>query len=224
MRIPEWVTYTYTPVIIATIGAILAIVAAAIQAHSGERTEKTRVGEFKTLLQRTNLALETNKKVFDNTAVQLEKLQEILKRNEELIETQSDIIASLTDTQHDITGGNSLCYLSITPIYNLGKAFVILNTLGDHHLRDVDIKIYDNTSKKTYEKNYGLIKVGQTNRVIMELPIPDHYKDNLFSVFVSSFSQTWSQQIVTRPTAKRAQLTFDTRYRIYKLEVSLVDD
>lgn len=80
MRIPEWVTYTYTPVIIATIGAILAIVAAAIQAHSGERTEKTRVGEFKTLLQRTNLALETNKKVFDNNCCSIGKIAGDLKK------------------------------------------------------------------------------------------------------------------------------------------------
>ena len=82
----KWMESPYLPVIIATIGAILAIAAAAVQAYNSDLTEKKRVGEYEALLKKSNDALDSNQKTLEKADEQIAKLESILENNKKLLE------------------------------------------------------------------------------------------------------------------------------------------
>ncbi|WP_316828606.1 hypothetical protein [Pedobacter miscanthi] len=99
------------------------------------------VVSFATLYQNWKSSLKTNN-ILDNTKLQLEKLESLTTKNEQLAEQLNDA------AQHivlNITGGDG--YASVLPVVNsdLGNVTLAIENKGNYPLRNLSVRIFNAT-------------------------------------------------------------------------------
>lgn len=222
---PSWLTYPYTPVILAFIGGVAALIVAWLQAYNSDLTEKNRIGEHRDLQERSNkiiesaqtllnkqdLALNTSNtliiqqqgllesinKTLENTKYTLDSTQKIIRSQNDLIISQSKIVHQQIETIKEITGGDGIPRLYVR----------IVDTYSKSHYR-VDFYV---TNPSEYAIRSCSISLSEDESNF--LSPPEEYTNTFKSLMLSDLPKDGSIHI------KSLSLPFSLKEKRYDIQV-----
>lgn len=148
----------------------------------------------------------------------LQEKNDLLQTQVNFLTQQNDILRQgEIEINDNITGGTSSCYLEFRTHPFESTAYVFLRHEGKSLLREIDITIKDHTNNKTYERHYGTVKVINGRKLVMDIPFASG-NENVFSILISSFNNSWNEQVVIYPgNIKRHGQVHESVYRLYQL-------
>lgn len=204
-----------TGVFVGAIGTAIFAIIVAIYTFRGSLDQDKKSVALSGKVDYGNLLGQDNR----NLITDLQKINKQLDRQVKVLRQQNDSLRKTSKLISDnITGGNSSCYLEFIPNESDAHAYVFLKQEGEFPLREVEIHIRDTNTKAKYAKRYTIVKVSRHRKFVMKVPF-NKGNTNLFAIFISSFNNSWNQQVVIEPaTSSSRGLLFESVFRVYRLQ------